>query len=813
MRPARVSLLGALLLCALSVLVCACGCGRKTPRQAGPSVRLVELADAARVEARIDFADPADVLRQGTIRVLAEPFDDLEQCRACSGPALARVLGAAQTSGGAARLEGQGPARHALLEGPAALWRVLSMSERVPHRLQARIQASAGADFRFFALNVKQGAALTEFSDMSFARKLKRAQHYEGHEPRPAGKPGEDGFVSYARTFRPKPGCDLLAGVVVARGTVRLDDLELRALRPLCARVLQEEAASASPWVRRVEVAGSHRESLVLAAPGSFRFSLTLPPRARRVALALARLDETDEPSLEMGVAVSGKAGRAAAALPVRSAGADGLPCWSDLELDVARFAGAEVDVELFATAQGEADRELGVAFGAPVIESDGGAEEIDQPDVVLISLDTVRADRLSLYGYAKPTSPILGELARRAVVFEAAIAPASWTLPAHVTIFSGQLPDRHQVTDTNRFIDATTSPLLAADFLAAGYHTAAVTSGGYVSPDFGFAAGFEEYGTVEPIGESLRPEPNAAAAAARSRARIDALLGEPRLRPLFLFVHTYAAHEYRARAEDLAAIGGAAAGVLPLEPPVEVNALRERMKDARGPDEYATDLARMSVAYDAALRLVDGLVLQVLRSLEASGRARNTLVVVLSDHGEELGEHGFFGHGHDVHEELIRVPLLFLVPGVAPRRVAQVVTLADVAPTIRELAGLRSMSALVDGASLVPLLRGESLAPQPAIAYEGREGARRALRGERWKLVVREGADGRSAAQLFDLAGAGGEQADLAASEGALAARLEEALARRVQEMRAAAAAIREHALTPEMKKELEELGYLQGR
>ncbi len=812
MPSARASLPGALFLAALCLQALACGCGKKAPRPSGPSVRLVELAASAKVEARIDFADPADVLRQGTLHLLSEPFDDLAEWRACSGQAVARVLGAGQSSGGAARLEGQGPARHALLEGPAALWRVLPVAERDPQRLQARIQASAGADFRFFALNVRQGAALAEFADASHARKLKRAPHYEGHEPRPAGQADADGFVTYARTFRPKPGCDLLAGVVVTRGTVRLDDLELRALRPLCARVLQEEAASASPWVRRVEVAGSHRESLVLAAPGSFRFSLTLPPRARRLALALARLDGADEPPVEMGVAVSGGAGRAAAGLPVKLAGADGLPCWWELALDVARFAGEEVEVELCASVQGEAGPELGVAFGAPVIESDGGVQEIGKPDVILVSIDTVRADRLSLYGYAKPTSPVLGELARQAVVFEAAIAPASWTLPSHVTIFSGQLPDRHQVTDTSRFIDAATSPLLAADFLAAGYRTAAVTAGGYVSPDFGFAAGFEEYNTVEPIGESLKPEPNAAAAAARSRARIDALLHEPRLRPLFLFVHTYAAHEYRARAADLAAVGGAAAGVTPLEPPVDVNALRERMQGASRPEEYAADLARMSVAYDAALRLVDELVLQVLRSLEASGRSRDALVVVLSDHGEELGEHGSFGHGHDVHEELIRVPLLFLAPDLPPRRVAQVVSLADVAPTIRELAGLRRLSALVDGSSLVPLLRGGSRTPEPAIAYEGREGARRALRGERWKLVVREGAGGRAAAQLFDLAGAGVEQADLATSEGALAKRLSEALAERVEKMRAAAAAVREHALTPEMEKELKELGYLEG-
>src|SRR5690606_30841397 len=142
-------------------------------------------------------------------------------------------------------------------------------------------------------------------------------------------------------------------------------------------------------------------------------------------------------------------------------------------------------------------------------------------------------------------------------------------------------------------------------------------------------------------------------------------------------------------------------------------------------------------------------------------------VLVVLSDHGEELGEHGDFGHAHDLHEELIRVPLLFFGRGVDAGRTDAVVSLADVAPTLRELLGLDPLSELVDGRSLVPSLRGHALPPEPALAVSGTptRQEKHALRGERWKLKVTRGSDGATHRFLYDLEG-DGEFRDVAADE-----------------------------------------------
>ncbi|QDU67844.1 sulfatase [Engelhardtia mirabilis] len=313
------------------------------------------------------------------------------------------------------------------------------------------------------------------------------------------------------------------------------------------------------------------------------------------------------------------------------------------------------------------------------------------RPNVLVISLDTVRADRLGSYGGDPRLSGSFDTLAESSVLFADAWSTAPYTLPAHMSLFSGQYPSVHGVQRPSLRRDRQRTPMLAELLAERGYRTAAFTGGAMLLPVFGFAAGFERYGVLDPWfhEESERvqvlldafpgfgPRAEAASGIGAIEAQLDLFEGEPWL----LFLHTYAAHEFDPPAKHLAAID-ALAGLPADDPDI-------RLYLANGQPPPPPIRERLMQLYDGGVRHADELVGVLMELLRERGEFDNTIVVVLSDHGKEIGEHGVVGHGHTLYEELVEVPLLIHAPGLAPAVSNSPAQLVDVLPSLCGLLGI----------------------------------------------------------------------------------------------------------------------------
>jgi arylsulfatase A-like enzyme len=390
------------------------------------------------------------------------------------------------------------------------------------------------------------------------------------------------------------------------------------------------------------------------------------------------------------------------------------------------------------------------------------------RPNVLLVSLDTTRADALSPYGAPEERTPALARLAREGVVLETAISPAPITLPSHATMFTGLDPSRHSVRDNAAYVLPESAFTLAEALSEAGWRTFAAVASVILLPRFGLDQGFETYdATGLAVTRGLEHERTADAVADAALK----LVSGPE--PFFGFVHFYDPH-------------------WPYRPPAE---LEQRFGDP----------------YFAEIHLADRAVGRLLDALEREGRLERTIVVVTADHGESRGEHGESTHSVLLHEATQHVPLLFRAPGIEPRRAGGVIAaLADLMPTLLELLGVAVPPGL-DGRSLVPALRGEEM--QPGLAYLESLYPQRSfdfaplfgVRTPEWKLVLG------SRAHLWRIAEDRREERDLASSREDVVA----ALTRRILQLRdgrGAALTVEESAVTAEELAVFGGLGYATG-
>ena len=350
---------------------------------------------------------------------------------------------------------------------------------------------------------------------------------------------------------------------------------------------------------------------------------------------------------------------------------------------------------------------------------------------VVLITLDTVRADRLGAYGYAPARTPNLDALARNGVRFDDATAPAPITGPSHAAILTGMLPGRFGVRD-----NAITPLPDAATTLAERLSRNGVATGGFVGAfildrPYGFAQGFETFSggfdRVDSGNETNAERP--ANAVVDDALRWLGTVG--RGRPFFAWIHLYDAH----------------VGYHP-------------------PPPFAPD-------YDGEIAFVDAQVGRLLEALRARPPQDHPAVIVVGDHGESLGEHGEDEHGVFLYDAVLRVPLIVSGAGIDGQRVvAEQVRALDVMPTILDLLGV--MSSPTDGSSLMPLLRGQPRKEVPASYSESYYpklhygwSELRAIRADGWKAVDAP------KPELYNLREDPGERHNLYASHPALAARM----------------------------------------
>jgi arylsulfatase A-like enzyme len=362
---------------------------------------------------------------------------------------------------------------------------------------------------------------------------------------------------------------------------------------------------------------------------------------------------------------------------------------WFDEQIDLADLAGQSVELRFETESTGsEPFVESFPLWGNPTLVSPQAATSWPpgQRSVILLSLDTLRAQELGAYGYTRDTSPIIDRrLAAAGTMVRDVITPFPFTPPGHMSMLTGVEPCVHGVTD----ISAALAPgftTVAERFREAGYATAAFTEDAYLVAGAGFDRGFDTYA------ENRAPESVTPGFAGETYAAAGAWLEAHAGEPLFLFVHTYQVHE-------------------PYAPPEKYHSLypayRRHLRQwlTGKVDENAENQAN----YDREIRYLDDVIGEFLDRIDRLGLWPRVLVVTTADHGEAFGEHFWTGHGFDLHDEALRVPLIFTAPGLIPagKRVeSPPVSLMDVTPTILDLVGLppanlgfgRSMQKLLTG-------------------------------------------------------------------------------------------------------------------
>ena len=322
-----------------------------------------------------------------------------------------------------------------------------------------------------------------------------------------------------------------------------------------------------------------------------------------------------------------------------------------------------------------------------------------DARNVILISLDTLRADHLGCYGYGRATSPNMDKLAAESVLFKNTFATAPWTLPSHVSLLTGLDDINHQVYGGADKMDPSI-PTLADYMRQAGFLTAAFTGGGFVNGMYGLSKGFDSYRVVGKIAVGTP-------ALALARAALP-WIKENRDKGFFLFLHTYQIHQpYQAPAPY---------NTMFLDPDaqfdhVDLSQLRLNHENRFMPE---SDVLRRNFIglYDAEIRFTDEVLIGVVvLELKKLGLYDRTMIVVTSDHGEEFYEHKGWTHGHALYDETVKVPLLVKFLGSRDRgmRVERFARLTDIMPTILEEMGLGPVRGVIDGRSLRELTMGKA--------------------------------------------------------------------------------------------------------
>lgn len=328
------------------------------------------------------------------------------------------------------------------------------------------------------------------------------------------------------------------------------------------------------------------------------------------------------------------------------------------------------------------------VALGATVACTEPvEAAASHRPDLLLLVVDTLRADRLGLYGHDRPTSPNVDALARDGTWFRRAYAHSGWTLASMCSLLTGELPHRHGVGRDPAQPDrigclpegATT---LAEQLSDVGYRCGAVVNNTFLAPGFGLDQGFEHYDYQGATNELIR---SGEESVERALAWLDAGDG----RPSFLLLHMMEPH---LNYDPPASVRGTFTGVG--DPPVELPFTSEVHALQIGLRELAPDeLEYVMALYDEEVLAVDRAVGALIAGLEARGRLAHTVIALTSDHGEEFYDHGSFEHGHTLYGELTRVPLVLSGPGLAHGEVTGLVQHLDLFEGLLRLGGASAPS------------------------------------------------------------------------------------------------------------------------
>lgn len=313
---------------------------------------------------------------------------------------------------------------------------------------------------------------------------------------------------------------------------------------------------------------------------------------------------------------------------------------------------------------------------------------EPTQPNVLIVLIDTLRLDHLGCYGYARDTSPHIDAFARDAVTFTQLMPQSSWTKPSVGSLLTSVYPQVHGAEDRPDVLREGL-PSIATELARHGYACQGLVTNANILPLFGFGAGFERFVDVDASDTVNCDDAKVIDKAIAAAAHLDG-------RPWFLYVHLMGPHD-------------------PYDPPHGYGA---KFRQDAYPDTEAGKRQSAVDLYDGEIRYSDAQVGRLLQALRAQGQYDNTVIIVVSDHGEEFWEHGGTGHGKTLYEEVLRVPLLIKLPNSAQAgtRSGTLVEMIDLAPTVLELAGC-APTAQFAGTSFSALLQGGEVPGEPGYA------------------------------------------------------------------------------------------------
>jgi len=364
--------------------------------------------------------------------------------------------------------------------------------------------------------------------------------------------------------------------------------------------------------------------------------------------------------------------------------------------------------------------------------------------NVLLVTLDTTRSDRLGCYGYDEPTTPRIDDLAERGILFERAVAPAPITLPSHATILTGLDPHEHGVRNNNAFVLDSSFTTLPEVLREKGYATGATLGAFPVDARFGLDQGFDSYDDDFDYGEGLAGLRMVQRTAKDVTTEALLWIGENRDKPFFHWAHYFDPH-------------------FPYEPP----------------QQYVKTFESL---YDGEIAFMDAQVGRLVEGLERLGVAEKTWILVVGDHGESLDEHGELNHANLIYGATQNVPCILVPPEdwrALPRavrrggRVPGVMRLKDLAPTVLHGMGFADAIPGADGRSLMAMAAGEWEGPHaaytetlaPSLEYGWSE--LRGVRTERWSYIRAP------EPELYDLAADPGELDNVFAGNAEVAGRL----------------------------------------
>ncbi|HJT16476.1 MAG TPA: sulfatase-like hydrolase/transferase [Thermoanaerobaculia bacterium] len=395
------------------------------------------------------------------------------------------------------------------------------------------------------------------------------------------------------------------------------------------------------------------------------------------------------------------------------------------------------------------------VACSRPIAHKD-----LHNANVLIVTLDTTRADHIGAYGDAHAHTPALDALAKESVLFEECVTPTAYTLPSHSSIMTGLYPPAHGVRVNGEAALPDSDTTLAERLASKGYRTGAFVSAFVLDGRWGISQGFQTYDDKFKLGPDQRL--NLSRVRRPGNETVDAALQwlkEPSAKPFFLWVHLYDAH------------------------------------------------APYSPSYDGAISFADSQVARLLNSVDKN----HTIVVVVADHGEGLGEHGEDEHGYYIYDYAVHVPFILRIPGVRPMRVTSQVRTIDIAPTVMQLVADETPKEM-QGLSLMPLIDGkkeplryaysESVATKLQYGWAGLYG----LRTNAFKFIQAP------RSELYDLKNDPHESANLLESDRRVAVQLRNELAHVRADSDRRAPRVEEANVDTETMRKLASLGYLGG-